>query len=78
MQHFTSTDCFVDMSMTPEGGMNAVLRAPSGLRRTIVCRADGTSAQRVTGANGEELIRFNNDGEPVYTYDKAEASLAIA
>lgn len=78
LQQFQTTDCFVDMSMTPDGGMSAVLRAPSGVRRTVVCRPDGSVAQRITGPRGEEIVRFNNDGDPVYSYNKAEAQLAIA
>jgi hypothetical protein len=77
-QQFASTDCFVDMSMTPDGGMSAVLRSPAGFRRTVVCRPDGSVAQRITGPHGEEIIRFNNDGDPTYSYNKADAQLAIA
>jgi hypothetical protein len=77
-QQFASTDCFVDMSMTPDGGMSAVLRSPAGFRRTVVCRPDGSVSQRITGPRGEEIVRFNNDGDPVYSQNKAEAQLAIA
>jgi hypothetical protein len=77
-QQFSSTDCFVDMSMMADGGMSAVLRSPAGFRRTVVCRPDGTIAQRITGPRGEEIVRFNNDGEPLYSINKAEAQLAIA
>lgn len=77
-QQFQSTDCSVDMSMTPDGGMSAVLRSPSGFRRTVVCRPDGSVAQRITGPSGEEIVRFNNEGDPVCTYNQAEAQLAIA
>lgn len=78
MQEFASNECFVDMTMTPDGGMSAVLRSPSGYRRTVVCRPDGTSAQRVTGPRGEEILRFNNDGEPINIANKRENALAIA
>ena len=75
---FATTDCFVDMSMTPDGGMSAVLRSPSGFRRTVVCRPDGSVAQRITGPQGDEIIRFNNDGDPITTANKTERVLAIA
>lgn len=79
LQQFASTDCFVDMSMTPDGGMSAVLRSPHGYRRTVVCRPDGSVSQRITGPQGEEIIRFNNDGDPIYAHNnKAEPVLAIA
>lgn len=78
LQQFYSTDCFVDMSMTPDGGMSAVLRSPAGYRRTVVCRPDGSVAQRITGPHGDEILRFNNEGDPIYSYNKAQAELAIA
>jgi hypothetical protein len=65
LRKFTTTECFVDMTMTSEGGVNSVLRSPDGFRRTVVCRADGTISQRITGPNGEEVVRFNNSGEAV-------------
>ncbi len=78
LEQFSSTDCFVDMSMNPDGGMSAVLRSPQGYRRTVVCRADGSSAQRITGPLGQELVRFNKNGDPVTVGDKKESTLAIA
>jgi hypothetical protein len=77
-QQFSSTDCFVDMSMMADGGMSAVLRSPSGYRRTVVCRPDGTIAQRITGPRGEEIARFNNEGDAIYSLNKADLQLAIA
>lgn len=78
LQQFYSKDCFVDLSTTSDGGMSAVLRSPEGYRRTVVCRVDGTSAQRITGPRGEEIVRFNNSGEPVNPANKADNALAIA
>lgn len=78
LTQFSGNDCFVDMSMTPDGGMSAVLRSPQGFRRTVVCRPDGTSAQRVTGPQGEEIVRFNNEGDAIYAVNKRESELAIA
>jgi hypothetical protein len=78
LQQFASTDCLVDMSMTPDGGMSAVLRSPYGYRRTVVCRPDGSVSQRITGPQGEEIVRFNNDGDPVHSYNKAQPVLQIA
>ncbi len=78
MDQFASSDCFVDMSMNPDGGMSAVLRSPEGYRRTVVCRPDGSSAQRITGPHGQELVRFNKNGDPVTVGEKQDSSLAIA
>lgn len=65
LNKFMSTDCFVDMTMTSEGGVTSVLRSSDGFRRTVMCRADGYISQRITSPSGEELVRFSNTGEVV-------------
>lgn len=65
LHKFMTTDCFVDMTMTSEGGVTSVMRSKDGYRRTVMCRADGTVSQRVTGPRGDEIVRFNAHGEAV-------------
>lgn len=78
LDKFTAHDCYVDISMAADGGFNAALRSTDGYRRTVVCRADGTSSQRITGPQGEEVLRFNSQGEPVVpSSQKRELSPAV-
>jgi hypothetical protein len=78
LNKFISTDCTVDVTMTPDGTVNAALRSADGYRRTLLCRPDGSSAQRITGPNGAEIIRFDSHGQPVVALDKRENLLATA
>ena len=73
---FMTIDCFVDMTMTSEGGVSSVLRSPDGFRRTVVCRPDGTISQRITGPSGEEIVRFNTNGDASLPNDKRRNELA--
>lgn len=75
LQKFMSTDCFVDMTMTSDGGVSSVLRSPDGYRRTVVCRIDGSTSQRITGPRGEEIVRFLNSSEAVVAADKRDNDL---
>lgn len=79
LEKFTALECFVDISMMPDGGVSAALRSADGHRRTVVCRKDGTTGQRITSPSGEEIVRFNNNGEPVFPSElKRQPILAIA
>lgn len=64
-QKFNSPDCIMDLQMTADGGVSSIVRATDGYRRTVVCRPDGTSSQRITDATGMEIVRFNSLGEIV-------------
>lgn len=78
LEKFTAQECFVDISMMPDGGVSAALRSVDGFRRTVVCRKDGTSGQRITSPSGAEIIRFNNNGEPLFPSElKRQPVLAI-
>jgi hypothetical protein len=71
-------DCVMDMKMTTEGGVNAILRSEDGYRRTILCRPDGSHSQRITDAAGNEIVRFNSLGQPVFPDLKRELVPAMA
>jgi hypothetical protein len=57
---FSTTQCHEHISWGPDGSVSVALKSADGYRRTIVCRADGTSAQRITDPNGKEIVRFSN------------------
>lgn len=78
LSKFIATDCTVDVTMTPDGTVNAALRSADGYRRTLLCRPDGSCAQRITAPNGAEIVRFDSNGQPIITLDKRENLLATA
>ena len=67
LDKFTASDCTMDMTMSCDGTVNAALRSADGFRRTVVCRPDGTSSQRITDNKGVEIVRFNSQGQIVKT-----------
>ena len=78
LSKFIATDCTVDVTMTPDGTVNASLRSSDGYRRTLLCRPDGSSAQRISGPNGSEIVRFDSNGHPIHALDKRENLLQTA
>ncbi len=70
LDKFTAADCLMDMSIAPDGTVSAALTAGCrSYRRTVVCRPDGTTSQRVSGPGGVEIVRFRADGKIVQTGD---------
>ncbi len=69
LSKFTAPDCIMDMSMSPDGTVSAALKAGDGYRRTVVCRPDGKTSQRITGPGGEEIVRFTSSGQIVTALD---------
>lgn len=63
LEKFTSEQAVMDMALSPEGFLAASIRSADGYRRTVICRPNGSIAQRVTGPDGKELVRFASDGK---------------
>lgn len=79
LNKFISSDCIQDVSMAPDGSVRGVLKSADGYRRTLVCRADGTSSQRISGPNGEEIVRFSQSGQIIQSGDlKRERAALLA
>lgn len=66
---FSSIACHEHISWGPDGSVSVALKSSDGYRRTIVCRADGTSAQRIADPNGKEILRFASNGQVVRNLD---------
>lgn len=69
LSKFTAADCIMDMSLSPDGTVSAALKASDGYRRTVVCRPDGKTSQRITGPRGEEIVQFTSSGQVVTSLD---------
>jgi hypothetical protein len=63
LDKFTAEEAVMDMALSPEGFLSASIRSQDGYRRTVICRPNGTIAQRVTSPDGKELVRFASDGK---------------
>lgn len=63
---FKSANCTLELSFGADKGggkVGAVLVAPDGTKRTAVACENGTSFQRLTGPNGQELVKFLSSGQ---------------
>jgi hypothetical protein len=68
LEPFKSPDCRLDLNFGSDGQgskVAVVLTAPNGARRTVVALEGGVSFQRITGANGQELVKFLSSGQIV-------------
>ncbi len=68
LEAFKSPNCTLDLTFgTDERGskIGAVVTAPDGTKRTVVSCEGGTSFQRLTAANGQELVKFLSSGQIV-------------
>ena len=66
LDSFKSADCTLELSFGNDksgGKVGAVLVAPDGTKRTAVACENGTSFQRLTGPNGQELVKFLSSGQ---------------
>ncbi len=77
LNKFISADCIQDVSMAPDGSVRGVLKSADGYRRTLVCRQDGTSSQRITAPDGEEIVRFSFNGQIIYSGDLKRERIAL-
>lgn len=68
LEAFKSPNCTLDMTFSSDKGgskVGAVLTAPDGTRRTVVACEGGATFQRLTGSNGQELVKFLSSGQIV-------------
>jgi hypothetical protein len=68
LEPFKSPDCRLEINFGQGVGASkvaAVVTAPDGSRRTIVACAGGITFQRLTGAAGQELVKFLSSGQVV-------------
>lgn len=63
LARFLSESAVLDISMAPDGSLTACVRSADGFKRTVICRPNGTTSQRVTNSDGRELVRFASDGK---------------
>lgn len=66
LEAFKSENCTLELSFGNDrsgGKVGAVLIAPDGTKRTAVACENGTSFQRLTGPNGQELVKFLSSGQ---------------
>lgn len=68
MESFKSPDCTLDLTfgMDSRGSkVGAVVTAPDGTKRTVIACEGGACFQRLTAANGQELVKFLSSGQIV-------------
>ena len=68
LEPFKSPDCTLDLTFGTDARgskIGAVMTAPDGSRRTVVACEGGVTFQRLTGANGQELVKFLSSGQIV-------------
>lgn len=68
LESFKSDKCTLELSFGADKGggkVGAVLLAPDGTKRTVVACENGTSFQRLTGPNGQELVKFTSSGQVI-------------
>lgn len=66
LEAFKSPDCTLDLTFGTDGNkVGAVVTAPDGSKRTVVACEGGVSFQRLTAANGQELVKFLSSGQIV-------------
>jgi hypothetical protein len=63
LERFLSESAVLDISMSPDGSLTACVRSADGFKRTVICRQNGSTSQRVTSSDGRELVRFASDGK---------------
>lgn len=66
LEAFKSENCTLELSFGNDrsgGKVGAVMVAPDGTKRTAVACENGTSFQRLTGPNGQELVKFLSSGQ---------------
>ncbi len=66
LEAFKSPNCTLDLTFGTDGSkVGAVVTAPDGSKRTVVAADGGVSFQRLTAANGQELVKFLSSGQIV-------------
>jgi hypothetical protein len=68
LESFKSPDCTLDLNFGLDARgtkVGAVMTAPDGTKRTIVACEGGTTFQRLTAANGQEMVKFLSSGQIV-------------
>lgn len=68
LEAFKPENCTLELSFGSDRRGNrvgAVLVAPDGTKRTAVAFENGSTCQRVTGPNGEELVTFLSNGNVI-------------
>lgn len=68
LEAFKSPNCTLDLSFgTDSAGskVGAIVTAPDGTKRTVIACEGGASFQRLTAANGQELVKFLSSGQIV-------------
>lgn len=68
LESFKSPDCTLDLTFgtDPKGSkIGAVMTAPDGTKRTVVSCEGGVTFQRLTAADGRELVKFLSSGQIV-------------
>jgi hypothetical protein len=74
LESFKSPDCVLDLNFSTDARgskVGAVMTAPDGTKRTVVACEGGTTFQRLTSANGQELVKFLSSGQIVELNPKA-------
>ncbi len=68
LDSFKSPNCTLDLNFGTDARgskIGAVVTAPDGTKRTVVSCEGGLSFQRLTAANGQELVKFLSSGQIV-------------
>ncbi len=68
LESFKSPNCTLDLTFGTDARgskIGAVVTAPDGTKRTVVSCEGGLSFQRLTAANGQELVKFLSSGQIV-------------
>lgn len=68
LEPFKSPECTLDLNFGTDARgskVGAVMTAPDGTRRTVVACEGGVTFQRLTAANGQELVKFLSSGQIV-------------
>ncbi len=66
LEAFKSPDCTLDLTFGTDGSkVGAVVTAPDGTKRTVVSCEGGSTFQRLTASNGQELVKFLSSGQIV-------------
>ncbi|MBX9688049.1 MAG: hypothetical protein K2X27_15185 [Candidatus Obscuribacterales bacterium] len=68
LEAFKSPNCTLDLNFGTDASgsrVGAVMTAPDGTKRTVIACEGGNSYQRLTAANGQELVKFLSSGQIV-------------